>query len=196
MAPILYLCRHGQTDWNAEGRLQGQEDIPLNALGREQARRNGEHLLEVLGGGAPGFDFLASPLSRASETMAIMRGALGLEPRDFATDRRLTELHFGDWQGHTLAEIGAWDAAGLKRRKADKWNFVPPGPRGESYAGLAQRVRPVFEALTRPTIVIAHGGVTRSFLHLYGGYGADDASHVDIPQDRILRSEGGTIAWV
>lgn len=194
--PNLYLCRHGQTDWNAEGRLQGQEDIPLNALGRTQAKRNGRQLLSLLGDGAREFRFLSSPLSRAAETMRIIRTELGLDADDFATDGRLVELHFGDWQGSTIKEVRARDPEGIAARKADKWNFVPPGPDAESYAMLAERVRPVFEALDEPTIVTAHGGVTRSFLRCYDNLGAEEASHIGIPQDRILHYLDAVGSWV
>ncbi|WP_206455441.1 histidine phosphatase family protein [Aurantimonas marina] len=194
--PDLYLCRHGQTDWNAEGRLQGQEDVPLNALGRAQAKRNGRYLRNVLGKGARKFRFLSSPLSRAAETMRIIRSELGLDADDFATDGRLVELHFGDWQGSTIKEVRARDPEGIAARKAHKWNFVPPGPDAESYAMLAERVRPVFDALTEPTIVTAHGGVTRSFLNIYNDLATDEASHVGIPQDRILHYREAVVSWV
>lgn len=196
MLPHLYLCRHGQTDWNAEGRLQGQEDVPLNALGRAQAKRNGGYLRNILADRAREFRFLSSPLSRAAETMRIIRTELALNPDDFATDERLVELHFGDWQGSTIKELRARDPEGIAARKADKWNFVPPGPDAESYAMLAERVRPVFKALDEPTIVTAHGGITRCFLHCYGNLDADAASHVDIPQDRILHYRDAAVSWV
>ncbi|MBO0902628.1 histidine phosphatase family protein [Jiella sonneratiae] len=194
--PELYLVRHGQTEWNAEGRLQGQVDVPLNALGRSQARRNGRYLRNVLGERAGGFRFVASPLGRASETMRILRAEMGFAPEDFATDERLVELHFGDWQGSTLAEVAGFDPDGIRRRKADKWGFVPPGGRGESYAMLAERVRPVFEALDGPTIVAAHGGVSRCFLALYAGVPGNEAVRTEIPQDRILHIKDGQLAWV
>ncbi|MCP3056217.1 histidine phosphatase family protein [Aurantimonas marianensis] len=196
MLPQLYLCRHGQTDWNAEGRLQGQEDIALNALGRAQAQRNGRYLRNVLGQDARKFRFLSSPLSRAAETMRIIRTELGLDAGDFATDARLVELHFGDWQGSTIKEVRTRDPQGIAARKADKWNFVPPGPDAESYAMLAERVRPVFESLNEPTIVTAHGGVTRSFLRNYDNLSADEASHIGIPQDRILHFRDAVVSWV
>jgi broad specificity phosphatase PhoE len=70
---LIYVIRHGQTDWNAERRLQGQKDIPLNAIGREQARQNGIDLAEILKIEAIPFDFVASPLGRTRATMEIMR---------------------------------------------------------------------------------------------------------------------------
>ena len=193
--PLLYLCRHGQTDWNAEGRLQGQEDIPLNALGRVQAKRNGRYLRNVLGAEAGGFRFVSSPMSRARETMAIIRREMKLDPDAFEIDPRLIELNFGAWQGFTLTEIKARAPEKVRERKADKWNFVPPGAAAESYAMLAQRVRPVFDELDRATVVTAHGGVTRSVLHLYAHASEHDASHCGIRQDRVLHNRDGELDW-
>jgi broad specificity phosphatase PhoE len=78
---LIYVIRHGQTDWNAERRLQGQKDIPLNAIGREQARQNGINLAEILKVEAYPFDFIASPLGRTRATMEIAREAMNLRPR-------------------------------------------------------------------------------------------------------------------
>ncbi|MBB4002973.1 histidine phosphatase family protein [Aurantimonas endophytica] len=194
--PLLYLCRHGLTAWNAEGRLQGQEDVPLTPRGRDQAARNGLYLRNVLGEKAASLRFISSPLSRTVETMRIIRGQLGLEPDDFDRDARLVELHFGDWQGSTLAEIAARDPGRIAARKADKWHFVPPGPQGESYEMLEQRVGPVFDELDVPTLITAHGGITRSFLRRHAGMDPDTAARFGVPQDRILRWQDGEVAWV
>src|SRR5690606_32679256 len=71
----IYFVRHGQTDWNAEGRLQGQEDTSLNDLGRSQATGNGERLAELIPD-ASLFDFVSSPLWRTRETMERVRAAM------------------------------------------------------------------------------------------------------------------------
>lgn len=195
----LLICRHGQTDWNADGRLQGQEDVPLNALGRDQARRNGRTLRALLGAGAAEFRFLASPMARTRQTMAIIRAELGLDPAGFDTDARLVELHFGDWQGRTLAEVALTEPAAVAEREARKWDFVPPGEAAESYERLARRVAPAFEELKRegrPTILVAHGGVVRSFFKLYLGTTPRDAAHLSTPQDLILEVRGDAGAWI
>ena len=62
-APTIYFLRHGQTNWNVELRLQGQQDIPINETGREQARKNGRGLANLLDDPAR-FRFIASPLGR------------------------------------------------------------------------------------------------------------------------------------
>ena len=102
---LIYMIRHGQTAWNAEGRLQGQKDIPLNDTGRSQAAGNGHALKGILGDTVSDFDFVASPLGRTRETMEILRRAMGLPPLAYRTDPRLVEVSFGDWEGHTLAEL-------------------------------------------------------------------------------------------
>src|SRR6478752_5939874 len=95
-----YILRHGQTDWNAEWRLQGQQDIPLNDLGRRQAQENGLRL-KALARSFDGYDFVASPLGRARETMELARAAAGLPPDAYRIEDRLKEICFGDWEGHT-----------------------------------------------------------------------------------------------
>ncbi len=194
--PLIYLCRHGQTDWNAERRLQGQSDIPLNVVGLAQARRNGRYLRNVLGSSAWEFGFVSSPMIRAAETMRIARREMGLDPEAFERDERLREIHFGDWQGFTLEQIAEKAPREAQARLADKWNFRPPGLGAETYERLADRIAPFFASLTRPTIVTAHGGVTRAFLRRFVGVSEADASSIDVPQDRILRIEKGEIAWV
>ena len=193
---LIYLTRHGQTDWNAERRFQGQRDIPLNDTGRAQARANGETLRSLIGVGE-GFDFVTSPLGRTRETMEIVRGAMGLNPTAYCTDERLKELSFGAWEGMTMPEIeAATERDVFDAREADKWHFRPPGTHAESYADLAERVRPWLEAVERPTVAIIHGGVVRTLFHLVGGMAVDDAAHAPDPQDRVLRIEGNTIGWL
>ena len=102
--PRIIFIRHGETDWNAEGRFQGQKDIPLNARGRAQARRNGETLIAAIPDVVE-FDFVASPLYRTRETMEIARGAMGLDPAGYRTDPILKEITFGHWEGYTAPEL-------------------------------------------------------------------------------------------
>src|SRR5437016_4548078 len=100
MPPPLYYIRHGETDWNREGRLQGQREIPINANGRAQARRCGEILHDLLAREPQTtLDFVASPLGRARATMELARVALGLDPQSYRVDERLTEISFGNWEG-------------------------------------------------------------------------------------------------
>ena len=195
MFPLVYFVRHGQTDWNAEHRLQGQADIPLNAVGREQARRNGRRLAELIADPAS-FDFVASPLGRTRETMDLVRGSMGL-PRDgYTLDARLVEVNFGDWQGFTLAELDRINPGSSGARELDKWNFVPPGKGAESYEMLFNRVGPWFEELSQPTVAVTHGGIFRVLFKLVGKKPMREAAALDIAQDRVLKLEDGKLEWM
>lgn len=179
--PIVFV-RHGETDWNREFRLQGQQNVPLNAIGRRQAARNGRALAPLLGGGD--WQVLCSPLDRARETAAILLAAAGradLAPR---CDDRLKEICFGSWEGHTLAEVAVFDPAGVRARDADKWGFVPPT--GESYAMLAARVSDWLGCLDRPSLIVAHGGILRVLLHLLAGFPEREVPRFAAPQDRAV----------
>src|SRR5665213_2076898 len=121
--PTFVFVRHGQTDWNVEGRLQGQRDIPLNDIGRAQARRNGEVIRDCIPEAA-GFDFVASPLSRARETMEIVRDAMHLDPTEYEIDSRLLEITFGELEGLTYQDIESRDPGCSSTRPANKWDFL------------------------------------------------------------------------
>jgi len=193
-APTVYFVRHGETDWNAEARLQGQADTDLNETGRAQASANGRALAELIGTAAP-FDFVASPMRRTRETMELMRAAMGLDPAGYRTDPSLVEVNFGDWQGHTFAELETVDPGCFARRESDKWGFVPPGEGAESYAGLAARVRPWLDGVGRDTVCVTHGGVIRAVFALTGTLKPHEAAILPVPQDRLLRLAGDTLEW-
>lgn len=191
----IYFVRHGQTDWNAEGRLQGQADTGLNDVGRAQASRNGE-LLGRLIDDPSGFDFVSSPLERTRETMERIRAAMGLDPAGYRTDDRLLEVHFGGWQGHTFAELEAVDPGCFARREEDKWHFVPPGEGAESYEQLAMRVGSWLDEAGPQTVCVAHGGVLRAIFRLTDTLSPIECAALDIPQDKVLRFSGGRLDWL
>jgi probable phosphoglycerate mutase len=181
--PRIYYIRHGQTDWNAAGRLQGRHDVPLNARGRGQAAHCGYVLRDLFardGRDPASFDYVSSPLVRASETMALARDALGL-PRDgYAVDERLAEIAFGDWEGCTIAELHVRDPQGIAAREHDKYRFVPPN--GESYQMVGVRMRAWYDGLTRDTVACAHGGTARGLIGQLGIAHPAAAPLVDIDQ--------------
>src|ERR671914_1678559 len=106
--PVLYYIRHGETDWNAGHRLQGQADTPLNAAGEGQAQRCGEILGKLLKSREQDpvdLDYVSSPLSRARVTMELIRTALGLPATGYRIDPRLVEMSFGEWDGLDFAAL-------------------------------------------------------------------------------------------
>jgi broad specificity phosphatase PhoE len=127
---ILWLIRHGQTDWNIEGRYQGQADVPLNATGVEQVHRltaqlKGEH-----------FDaFFSSDLLRARQTAAILAAEVGMTPQ---LDRRLREIHQGDWEGLLMSDIVSRYNKEFHNRRRDPEKARAPS--GESVLEVSLRM--------------------------------------------------------
>jgi len=192
MTPTLYFVRHGETAWNADGRLQGQRDIPLNQLGRSQAAEAAGRLRDL---GAPYRElrYVASPLARTRETMEILRHTLGLPPEEYALDARLKELTFGVWEGLTWKQVRRADPLAAAAREKDKWHMVPPD--GESYAMLIERMRPVVDELDRDTVMVAHGGTARALMVLLAGDSVEEAPIRDIWQGKVLRFADGQADW-
>lgn len=190
--PAIYFVRHGQTDWNAQRKLQGRIDVPINATGRDQARRNGGVLAELIGG-AP-FDFVSSPLLRTRQTMEIIRETIGLPKEAYRTDERLREISMGDWEGFTFPQIAESDGENYERREADIWNVGAPA--GESYRELSARAVEWFSEVSRDTVAVSHGGVSRCVrAHLLGLTPAE-TMRLDVPQDKVLMIDGGKLNWL
>ena len=193
MAHTLYFMRHGETDWNAEARLQGQQDVPLNDVGRAQAAEAGRRLAAVL----PEPDSLpwqVSPLGRTRETAELARKAIGLPPNRYKLDDRLKELTFGNWEGKTWAELRSIDRNMVKARSSDKWAYVPP--RGESYAMLRDRIAGWLKSVNQDLVIVSHGGVARVLLALIAGMPTGEAAEAAIWQGKLLVFRGKTAEWV
>ncbi len=141
----LVLIRHGETDWNVEGRYQGQADPPLNERGREQARRLVEAVrplgLEVV---------YSSPLLRAWETACILARELNLP---LYPEPRLKEIHQGEWQGMLVTEIRRRYPQLFARWEEEPWSVRVPG--GETLEEVQRRV---FQAVD--DILARHPGQT------------------------------------
>jgi broad specificity phosphatase PhoE len=139
---VLILVRHGETAVNSEARLQGRVESALTERGQQQAAR----LATAVAALEP-VAVVSSPLRRARETAAAIAVATGL---DIEIDDRLTELHYGDWEGARFSELPS-DAFDIWR--ADP-TFAPPG--GESLTDLRTRVVPCIEGLLwRGGVVVA-----------------------------------------
>jgi broad specificity phosphatase PhoE len=181
--PVLCYVRHGETDFNRQGRLQGRRDTVLNAHGRRQAAECGALLRDLFARDhrqAQDFKYISSPLKRARETMEILRATLDLEARDYEVDARLLEIAYGEWEGLTLQEIEARNASVLSARERDKWDFAPPG--GESYRQLAVRIGDWYRSLSRDTVVAAHGGGVRALMALLNVLPEEEATRAQIEQ--------------
>jgi broad specificity phosphatase PhoE len=193
--PVLYYVRHGETDWNVEQRLQGHRDTMLNARGRSQAAHCGavlRNLLALDGRAAADCDYVSSPLSRARQTMELLRAALDLDRAAYALDERLIEISFGAWEGMTLGEIEARWPHAIAERERDKWGYTPPG--GETYRDMTKRVGAWYDSLSRDTVAAAHGGVARGLIAHFDILPHEEAAHADIAHGVVYVFTGGTMA--
>ncbi|HEX5598301.1 MAG TPA: histidine phosphatase family protein [Micromonosporaceae bacterium] len=163
----LIVWRHGNTDWNAGDRVQGQTDVPLNDLGREQAVAAAP-LLAAL---RPDV-IVSSDLRRAVDTARALAAVTGLPVR---ADPRLRERYFGHWQGLTITEVAERFPAEYARWRAGEQN---PGCEIESLDDLAKRVgealQEAADAVPGGTIVVAtHGGAARQSCGQLLGWGPE-----------------------
>jgi broad specificity phosphatase PhoE len=158
----VFLARHGQTAYNLEGRFQGQQAVPLDDTGREQAAELAER--------AAGYEFAAlwcSPLLRARETAEIVAARIGLQARE---DPRLMETDAGDWTNRSFADVQAQAPELFEWFFTGNPDFAFPG--GESFAAQEVRVEAALhdvEAGALPALVVCHGMVIRAALSARGG---------------------------
>jgi len=188
----IYLLRHGETQWNTVGRIQGQKDSPLTALGERQATAIGDLLAAIIPD-RQSIDIVASPLGRTRQTALIVCRALTLEPERLRFDDRLQEVTWGIYDGLTRAEMTAREPDFFVRRAADHWRFVPPN--GESYAMAAERLGAWLAAQhpRRPLVVVTHGMSGRILRGLYVGSSPAEIFAQDEPQDAVFRLQGGKV---
>jgi probable phosphoglycerate mutase len=154
----LFLVRHGETDWNAAGRWQGQTDVPLNPRGREQAREVAGRLR-----GAGLAAIASSDLLRARATAEIIAAHLGLVVNHL--DAALRERRFGCFEGLTREEVEARFPEAWARYLADPGPAPPGGEsRGELLGRLLPAVASAAARLPGPLLVVMHGGAMRALL--------------------------------
>lgn len=150
--PDLYLLRHGQTEWNRLGRLQGRLDSALTDLGHAQAARQAELVARLPAQMAR----FSSPAGRAVATARIVFG-----PKPFLQDARLHEIDIGDFTGATEATLRA-DHPQLFADGGIAW--YDRAPKGEGFAALEARVRDFLTNLRGPAIIVTHGMTLRMMI--------------------------------
>ena len=186
----LYFVRHGETDWNLARRLQGATDIPLNDTGRAQAARNGRALADLDVNWSQ-FDFHASPLSRAAETMKIVREQIGAAAAEPTYHEDLQEGAFGTWEGRTWADIAREDPEPHRTFTEKGWHEAPHG--GETYGDIAERLKAWAKTLNRDTVAVSHGGVSRVLRCLYLEMDTAEVMSLPTPQSKYFRFANGQV---
>jgi broad specificity phosphatase PhoE len=191
-AGVIFLVRHGETEWNLQRRIQGSGDSPLTATGLAQAEAIGRKLRTL--SEAVGLPIVASPLGRARHTAEIIRTALGgTTPLTF--DERLREISVGSWDGLDRNEIAALRPGVFDGDGRYEWYFRTPD--GETYDKFAGRIAAwLDDAAGRTVIAVAHGIVTRVLRGLYADLPRVVALSLPVPQDRIFRLADRRIAEI
>ena len=186
---MIWLVRHGQTAFNAEGRIQGAKDSALTALGEEQGRRLGE----LLGRIAPkDARLVASPLGRTQHTARLIREHGGFSS-PIETDPRLSEISLGEWDGMLKDDIRErvpdYDAG------PNRWSWFFNAPGGDSWHSLNARLSSWLDDTrdTGPVIAISHGVSGRLLRGLFASLPRDRTLMLDIPQDACFHLRDGGI---
>ena len=200
---LLYLLRHGETDWNAEKRLQGRTDTSLNEQGRRQAKRHGDELSRILGSLSLTKDlkdelsdwyFVSSPLKRCRETMAVVLDRLGHSSHPFSVDDRLIEVSFGEWEGQRWEDLYMNEPAMVKARFENPWVDCAPG--AETYTDLEKRVLDWYAGLPAKTIAVTHSGPSRILRRAVDQLPKKQILDLQSPQDRFIKIRDDRFEWI
>jgi probable phosphoglycerate mutase len=187
---MIYLIRHGETEFNREGRYQGRVDSPLTSLGLAQARAMAGRLAELRAASPGDWRIDTSPLGRARRTAEIVAAAMQLGPP--RADERLIEVSYGALEGLTRQEADArWpELAGTP-------SMFGCAPGGESFETLSARVGAwLAEAERRREVrivAVTHAGVIRTLRGLYLGLSLDAIRELDRPHGVIYALSSGRV---
>lgn len=188
--PVIYFIRHGETDWNKQGIIQGSIDTDLNAHGVEQAKEVARALSEKAGE-FDNFNFVVSPQRRARETMNYIAAALKLDAGEIKIEPRVRELGFGVWENRPFWELK--DSPIYPADAETRYDWRPEG--GESYADGVARVDEWLATVEHPTLVVAHGAVGRCLMGRAAGLSPAQIVTLKTPQGCYCRLQQGQIDW-
>jgi broad specificity phosphatase PhoE len=194
---MIYLVRHGQTEFNRERRIQGHVDSPLTELGVRQARAVGRLLRDLIRD-PEGWRIVSSPLGRARSTAEIIAGKLANEfgALPIELEPRIQEMSWGSFDGRLRAEIEAEHPETFGKTG---WAFDAPTD-GESYEVVAARVGDWLASLPpepdRRIIAVSHGISGRVLRGLYANLPRDEAGRQDVPQDAVFLLQHGGVGRI
>jgi broad specificity phosphatase PhoE len=185
--PIIFV-RHGETDWNKNGLIQGTADTDLNETGRAQAAHVGK-LLANMASELENYQIIVSPQRRAQQTAEAVVRAMGRKLD--GVDDRVRELGFGIWEGKAFWEL---KASPVYPADAESRFFWRP-ELGESYEDGVARVSDWRAALTKPTLVISHGAVGRCLMGSFTKLGPGALVNLPTPQGKFCVLKNQTMQW-
>jgi len=187
--PTIYLLRHGQTEWNVEGRYQGQLNSPLTSLGREQAKQNAQKLQKYLN--INEVKLFASPLGRARETAEIIAKESGLESSKIIFEEDIQEVNYGIFEGQTKEYCKDVYAKAFTEREANKFTYVLEG--GESYENVFVRLKRWLSSVEEEEVivVVAHEMINRALRGIYCQLSNEKMLTLRQPNDVLIKLENG-----
>jgi broad specificity phosphatase PhoE len=189
---VIYLARHGETEFNRERRIQGHVDSPLTELGVRQAKAVGRLLRDLIRE-PEGWRIVSSPLGRAHATAELISAKLGGLPVEL--DDRLKEMSWGAYDGRLRAELEAEEPDTFGKTG---WAF--DAATGESYEAVSARVGDWLSGLPpepqRRIIAVSHGISGRVLRGLYANLDRDEASLQDVPQDAVYLLQHGGVGRI
>jgi len=181
--PKIWFLRHGQTEWNAERRVQGQLESDLTELGITHAHRQAKLMTPILQAHQP--PCFVSPLRRAQHTARI-----ALSGRGYETEPALAEVHAGRFQGLTIDEIAA-QFPQVDAHAMTHLDLFCAAPEGEGYASLHDRVLALLRRLEQPTVLVAHGLLGQVVRGLICGLERDEMAALPNEQGCVYVLEQG-----
>ncbi len=188
--PPVYFVRHGETEWNRLGLIQGWTDIPLNETGHGQAKSVARAFVahpEV----SRDCHFAVSPLGRTRQTMAHISEALGLPESHVSIAPTIKELGFGVWEGKPFWELKASPVYPADPETRYAWR--PEG--GESYSDGKARLADWLATLTEPTVVVAHGAIGRCLIGYLTNLSVRDLMGIRMHQGQYCEISNGVATW-
>jgi len=189
---MIYLVRHGQTEFNRERRIQGHVDSPLTELGVRQAHAVGRLLRDLIRE-PEAWRLVSSPLGRAQATAELISAALG--GLTVELDDRLKEMSWGAYDGRLRADLEAQEPDTFGKTG---WAF--DAGTGETYDEVSERVGAWLASLppepARRIICVTHGISGRVLRGLYANLGRDEAGQQDVPQDAVYLLQHGGVGRI
>lgn len=186
MNQTIYLLRHGETEFNTQGRYQGELDSPLTEMGVHQVQQNAL-MLKSLIGNPNEWKIFSSPLGRVMQSTEIICETIGYDLKNVEKDNRLTEVAVGQWAGLTTKEIeSSWPNL---FHNTDVYNWYFNAPNGEAYDAVVNRLSAWLEDIQHipKVIAISHGLTGRILRGIYADLKKEDALRLEVSQDVFFK---------
>jgi len=191
----IYLLRHGETEFNTQGRYQGELDSPLTEVGVQQVQQNAQ-MLKSLIGNPDEWKIVSSPLGRAMQSTEIICETIGYDVKKVEKDERLTEVAVGQWAGLTTKEIeSSWPNL---FQNTDVYNWYFNAPDGEAYDSVVSRLSAWLKDIQHvPNVIaISHGLTGRVLRGIYADLKKEDALKLEVSQDVFFKLTDKTITRI